>query len=74
MERSVQERVDGLLQFLGGSALFSLKWWSPVLDQVVSGAHAVASITGAILGIYGLWKLVRRKRRRNLGSGDAYGS
>lgn len=47
-----------------GSALATMPFWVRTLDGLAVGAHYIASFGGAALAIHGLWRIVKKRRRR----------
>lgn len=57
------DQRHGLLEIGLGGGLMTTTVWGPMLEQMVHGAHAIAAISGAIIGLRGLYKMVRGRRR-----------
>ncbi len=47
-----------------GWGLFTLPFWSHLADGIIKGGQVVASLTGGIIGVVGVYRLFFRKRRR----------
>ena len=60
----VRERVSAFGEALFGFGLMSMPLWSKALDAIVSGAHAVAAITGATIGVHAVWRIFRKRDAR----------
>lgn len=60
--------IDGkwraFVETLAGMGLMSIPLWSKFLDDIVSGAHYVTAICGALIGLHGVWRLFFRNKRR----------
>lgn len=54
-----------MLETAAGAGLVSLPWWGHVLDNIMVGAHFIAAICGAAIGISGVYRLFVRRRRRD---------
>lgn len=67
----LRDRLGAFGEAFLGFGLVSMPLWSHPLDTVVSGAHAIASITGAIIGIHAVWRIFRGLKQRNQRSGDS---
>jgi uncharacterized membrane protein YuzA (DUF378 family) len=50
------------LQLAIGGTLFTTPLWSFVLDVVAKGFGAIAAVCGAIIGIHGVYRIIRPKR------------
>lgn len=71
MEPSLANKLVGAWEAVAGGVLMSLPWWSQLLDGVVTGAHAVAAVAGAILGAHGVYRLLKgRPVRKRDGLGE----
>lgn len=53
-----------MFQLGGGTALVTLPIWTKALTD---GAHLVAAVCGAIIGVGGVFRLFRRRERRRGG-------
>lgn len=58
------DRLHGALETLVGSTLVGVGFWSQAWDQAIAGAHAFASVGGAVIAAHGLWRIVRKHTRR----------
>lgn len=66
----LQERLAGLWEVVIGMLLMSAQAVSHHMDQIISGAHTFAAFAGAIIGAHGLWRIVKRRRKRRTDHGD----
>lgn len=63
MEHS--EKLRHFWQAMLGGTLVTSGFWGPVLDHMVAGAHIVTALTGAVIGLHGVYRLFKPKRRRD---------
>lgn len=63
MDMHLHQRLVGLGETVMGGTLMTTAYWSPLLEHVVAGAHVVAALGGAIVGVHGVWRIIRRGRR-----------
>lgn len=66
-----QEKLRGLGEALLGGSLMTMSFWSPLLDNAITGAHAIAAFAGAGVGIHGLWRIIRKHIGRARRATDA---
>lgn len=52
---------DPRIQTALGGLLFTNPWWADFLNDVAKGASWVAVVCGAIIGVHGVWKIIRGK-------------
>ena len=48
-----------------GTGLVLTPWWAQFLSEVSLMASAVAQITGAVIGVYGVYRLIKEFRKKN---------
>lgn len=60
----VSDKARALAETAAGFGLMSLPFWSHVLDGIVQGAHVVAALAGAVIGVNGVYRIFFRKKRR----------
>lgn len=60
----IRERVAAGLEVVTGGLLVSMGFWGPILDNIITGAHAVASVGGAGLAVHGVYRIIKKRRYR----------
>lgn len=70
MDPILHEKLIGLWETAMGSALATLPFWVKALDGVALGAHYIASFGGAGLAIHGIYRIIKKRRRRFDGTLD----
>ena len=68
---AMHERWRALLEMLAGMGLASLPFWSHLLESIITGAQAIATICGAVIAVSGVYRLFFRKQRRKSDSGES---
>lgn len=53
------EQGKAVVETVAGCCLFLTPWWAGLLSDVSLVAAAIASVAGAIIGLYGAWNLVK---------------
>jgi hypothetical protein len=60
--------IDGkwraIAETLAGAGLVSVPFWSHIMDDVIKGGQVITAITGATIGLNGVYRLFFRKKRR----------
>lgn len=59
------DRIHGFWEMILGLGLLTTTFWGHALDEVMIGAHAFATIGGAVIAAHGLWRIWRKHNRRN---------
>lgn len=62
MDGALQSRLMGLGETVMGGALMTTVFWSPLLEHVVTGAHVIAALGGAVVAVHGVWRIFRNNR------------
>lgn len=64
-------KMDGLhdngraiLETLAGAGLVSVPFWSHVMEDVIRGGQMITAITGAVIGLSGVYRIFFRTKRR----------
>lgn len=52
--------VQGKTEVILGASLFSWPWWIGALHSVSATASFIAAVCGAIIGIHGVYRIVRK--------------
>ena len=53
------DQVKAVAETVGGCCLLLTPWWAGLLSDVSLVAATIASVTGAIIGLYGAWNLAK---------------
>ena len=67
----LHDRWRAVAETFAGMGLFSMPWWSHLLEGVVVGSQAIAAICGAAIGISGVYRLFVSKHRRKSDDGTS---
>ena len=60
----VHARIRALAETVAGFGLMSVPVWAHVMDDIIKGGQLITSVTGTIIGVYGVYRLFFRKKRR----------
>ena len=56
---TMQTRIEAAV----AGVLIPAPWWQVALADVSQWASAIAAVTGAIIGVHTVWRLVKRHRK-----------
>lgn len=60
--------IDGkwraFVETLIGAGLVSVPLWSHVMEEIIKGGQLITAMTGALIGINGVYRLFFRTKRR----------
>lgn len=60
-DMETSEKFRGMGEALIGGTLVTSTFWTPWLDHLITGAHVVAAVTGAVVGLHGVWRILRNR-------------
>jgi hypothetical protein len=59
---NLRQRLNPIWEFVLGSTLFSAPFWQHVFADSMLVFQYLAALCGAIIGIHGVWQILRRYR------------
>ncbi len=59
----IPDTVQAVAQTTAGAALVATPWLADLLTIIQQGLGFVAVLCGAIIGLHGVWRLIRRRFR-----------
>lgn len=59
MQEQTPQMARSAVEATVGAGLFLTPWWAQFLLDVGAVASVVAQVTGAIIGVYGVYRLVK---------------